>query len=153
MNLEQDLEDTGKEKITVMLGQNRWSGCVVSVSDVEKNDGTPVVFRIFDGVESRDIALQNFFWKQLSDGLAKVSGHVSTKGGGLTATMPGKIVSWHIKAGQAVKVGEPMVVIEAMKMEHTLKVPFDGKVKEIFYQVGEQILEGVQLVDLDRSSV
>jgi 3-methylcrotonyl-CoA carboxylase alpha subunit len=72
--------------------------------------------------------------------------HTATNG--LTATMPGKIVSWAVSAGQHVKAGEPMVVLEAMKMEHTLRVPFDGVVQELFYQAGEQIQEGVKLLEM-----
>jgi 3-methylcrotonyl-CoA carboxylase alpha subunit len=75
--------------------------------------------------------------------------HTATNG--LTATMPGKIVSWAVSSGQNVKAGEPMVVLEAMKMEHTLRVPFDGVVQELFYQSGEQIQEGVKLLEIQHS--
>jgi len=68
--------------------------------------------------------------------------------GGLTAPMPGKIIAVHVTAGQAVKQGDALLVMEAMKMEHAVIAPVDGVVKEIFYGVGEQVSEGLALIAL-----
>jgi len=68
--------------------------------------------------------------------------------GGLTAPMPGKIIAVHVKAGQSVKQGEVLLVMEAMKMEHAVFAPAEGVVQEVFYGVGEQISEGVALIAL-----
>jgi len=70
-------------------------------------------------------------------------------GGGLTAPMPGKIISISVKAGDAVEKGQPLLVMEAMKMEHTISAPADGKVAEIFYAVGDQVAEGAELVAIE----
>jgi biotin carboxyl carrier protein len=59
--------------------------------------------------------------------------------GSLRAPMPGKIVATPVKAGDAVTRGQPVVVLEAMKMEHALVAPFDGKVGEISVNVGDQV--------------
>ena len=67
-------------------------------------------------------------------------------GGGLTAPMPGKIISISVKAGDTVEKGQPLLVMEAMKMEHTISAPADGKVTEVFYAVGDQVTEGAELV-------
>ncbi len=67
-------------------------------------------------------------------------------GGRLTAPMPGKVVAVLASIGQAVKKGEPLVIMEAMKMEHTIAAPRDGVVDEILYQVGDQVGDGVALL-------
>jgi 3-methylcrotonyl-CoA carboxylase alpha subunit len=69
-------------------------------------------------------------------------------GGQLTAPMPGKVIEVLVKGGQAVKAGEALMVMEAMKMEHTLTAPRDGVVGEIFYGKGDQVADGAQLIEL-----
>ena len=69
--------------------------------------------------------------------------------GGLTAPMPGKIIAVHVKAGQSVKQGDALIVMEAMKMEHVVFAPGDGVIQEVFYGVGEQVSEGAALIALD----
>jgi 3-methylcrotonyl-CoA carboxylase alpha subunit len=66
--------------------------------------------------------------------------------GRLTAPMPGKIVAVRVAAGQAVKRGAPLLVLEAMKMEHTITAPADGTVERVRYAVGDQVDEGAELV-------
>jgi len=65
--------------------------------------------------------------------------------GGLRAPMPGKIVAAPAKAGDAVTKGQPVVVLEAMKMEHALTAPFDGVVAEFNVAVGDQVVDGAVL--------
>jgi len=67
-------------------------------------------------------------------------------GGRLTAPMPGKIVALRVAAGAAVKRGMPLLVLEAMKMEHTIAAPADGVVERLRYKVGDQVDEGAELV-------
>jgi len=71
---------------------------------------------------------------------------VDAGGGTLAAPMPGKVVAVMVKPGQKVDKGAPLVVLEAMKMEHTIAAPADGVVKEIHYAPGEQVLEGAELI-------
>ncbi len=59
--------------------------------------------------------------------------------GSLRAPMPGKIVATPVKAGDAVTRGQPVVVLEAMKMEHALVAPFDGVVGTVGFAVGDQV--------------
>jgi len=69
--------------------------------------------------------------------------------GRLTAPMPGKLVALHVKAGDTVKAGQALAVMEAMKMEHTLNSPRDGKVAELLYAVGDQLTDGAELLRLE----
>lgn len=69
--------------------------------------------------------------------------------GRLTAPMPGKVIAILVNEGASVAKGQPVIVLEAMKMEHTLKAPADGKVTHLRYQVGDQVSEGVELVGFE----
>jgi 3-methylcrotonyl-CoA carboxylase alpha subunit len=69
--------------------------------------------------------------------------------GGLTSPMPGKIFKILKEAGSEVKKGEPILILEAMKMEHSIRSDKDGKVKKIFFQVGELVQGGVVLADVE----
>lgn len=82
----------------------------------------------------------------LHDALAHDQGGHSDHTGGLTAPMPGKIISLAVQAGDTVTKGQALLVMEAMKMEHTISAPTDGTVQEVFYIVGDQVSEGVELV-------
>jgi len=65
--------------------------------------------------------------------------------------LPGKIIELRVKAGDSVSKGQPLLVLEAMKMEHTLTAPADGKIKSVRYAVGEQVAEGADLVEFEES--
>jgi len=71
------------------------------------------------------------------------------RSGSLAAPMPGRIVQVMSRPGEAVKKGQPLLILEAMKMEHTITAPADGVVKEIHFAAGEQVLEGAELVTLE----
>jgi 3-methylcrotonyl-CoA carboxylase alpha subunit len=73
---------------------------------------------------------------------------VQEAGGRLTAPMPGKVVSFAVKAGDKVKAGQALAVMEAMKMEHTMAAPADGEVLELLYAPGDQVNEGAELLKL-----
>jgi len=76
------------------------------------------------------------------------AGEVAAEGGRLTAPMPGKVVSFAVKAGDTVAKGQPLAVMEAMKMEHTIAAPADGVVQELLYAPGDQVSEGAELLKL-----
>ncbi|WP_118181649.1 acetyl/propionyl/methylcrotonyl-CoA carboxylase subunit alpha [Paraburkholderia phosphatilytica] len=69
--------------------------------------------------------------------------------GRLTAPMPGKIIAVLVEAGAVVEKGAPLMVMEAMKMEHTIGAPAAGKVTEVLYAVGDQVADGAQLLVLE----
>lgn len=68
-------------------------------------------------------------------------------GSHLRAPMPGRVVAWLANAGATVDKGTPLLVLEAMKMEHTLTAPRPGRVLEYYYRPGEQVQEGADLLD------
>ena len=74
------------------------------------------------------------------------AGEAESEGGRLTAPMPGKIVAVLVSAGQEVKKGDALLIMEAMKMEHTIAAPHDGVVEEVLYAVADQVTEGAPLL-------
>jgi len=77
-------------------------------------------------------------------------GELAAGDGAILSPMPGKIVSVATKAGAKLKKGDPILVLEAMKMEHTLTAPFDGKLTELNAKPGAQVSEGVLLAKLEK---
>jgi biotin carboxyl carrier protein len=69
--------------------------------------------------------------------------------GSLTSPMPGKIFKVIKEIGSEVKKGEPILILEAMKMEHSIRADKDGKVKNIFFKVGELVQGGVVLAEVE----
>ena len=69
-------------------------------------------------------------------------------GGGLEAPIPGRVVALHVKSGDAVKQGQELVVLEAMKMEHSIVAPRDGDVEAVFVESGDLVDSGQVLVSL-----
>jgi len=69
--------------------------------------------------------------------------------GGLVAPMPGKVVDLKVKAGSKVKKGDTLVILEAMKMEHQVKAPEDGKISKVLIKKEDQLENGALLMVLD----
>ncbi len=68
--------------------------------------------------------------------------------GPLVAPMPGRVVAVQVAKGQVVRRGEALMVLEAMKMEHTVAAPADGVVGEVRFAVGDLVDEGAELLVL-----
>jgi 3-methylcrotonyl-CoA carboxylase alpha subunit len=68
-------------------------------------------------------------------------------GGPLVAPMPGRVISLLVDPGAHVEANQPVIVLEAMKMEHTLRAPSSGTVVSFRFAAGEQVDEGAELVD------
>ncbi|QIB53099.1 acetyl/propionyl/methylcrotonyl-CoA carboxylase subunit alpha [Pseudomonas sp. OIL-1] len=81
------------------------------------------------------------------DPLAEVQASLAPQGS-LTAPMNGNIVRVLVQAGDEVAAGAPLVVLEAMKMEHSIRAPAAGRVREVFYAEGAMVAEGAVLIDL-----
>ena len=77
------------------------------------------------------------------------AGDQADAGGQLTAPMPGKVLSFAVQAGDTVKAGQAVAVMEAMKMEHTLHAPTDGRVTELLYAPGDQVSDGAELLRIE----
>ena len=120
----------GLDHHDVCLGEQRWTLAVYAQGE-----------RITVFAPHGSLALQEI------DPLAHAGEGVAT--GRLTAPMPGKVVSLLAAVGDAVKAGQALAVMEAMKMEHTIASPRDGVVAELMYAVGDQVAEGGELLRLE----
>ena len=109
------------------------------ITHVYENGVNPIIKHVFTAKGATQIGV--------IDALAH-AGDTASEGGKLTAPMPGKVVSFSVKAGDSVKKGQALAVMEAMKMEHTIAAPADGVVQELLYAAGDQVTEGAELVRL-----
>lgn len=73
---------------------------------------------------------------------------VAASANSITAPLPGSIISVNVKAGDAVKAGQTLLVIEAMKMENEVMAPADGTVKAVHVSAGQAVQQGDALIDL-----
>jgi 3-methylcrotonyl-CoA carboxylase alpha subunit len=85
---------------------------------------------------------------ELDDPLARAEEQAGGSGR-ITAPMPGAVVAVLVEEGQAVERNQPLMVLEAMKMEHTLRAPSAGRVLKLRVARGDQVTEGAELVTLD----
>ena len=81
------------------------------------------------------------------------SGASSQRGAPFAAPMSGTVVALHVQAGAAVKAGDAVVTMEAMKMEHTLRAPAAGTVTELPFAAGDTVSEGTLLVQFEPEAV
>ncbi len=117
-----------RERLTIRLGDLRVQGSVVSDMDAFHvfAEGCHVVLHRHDASSHR-------MDDEVGDGR-------------LAAPMPGKITSVLVDNGASVERGTPLLVLEAMKMEYPILAPSDGLVEELLCEVGDQVMEGVQLL-------
>lgn len=97
---------------------------------------------------------QTFAWDAAEEGRrGRRAGAGAEQAGDLLAPMPGKITKILKAAGEEVRRGDPILVMEAMKMEYTLKAGTDGKVGQIGCSVGQQVALGQKLAAIEGTSV
>lgn len=84
----------------------------------------------------------------LFDPMAHVAGDIQAVGS-LTSPMPGQVVAFKVAVGDKVKQGQPLAVIEAMKIEHTINAPADGTVAELLFAPGDLVADGDELLRLE----
>jgi 3-methylcrotonyl-CoA carboxylase alpha subunit len=120
-------------------GERAADGGLVADLDGDRVDATVVrrgsEFTIFVGGASHRLELREFETVQDEDA-----------GGRLTAPMPGNVIEVLVKEGERVAKGHALMIIEAMKMEHTILAPMAGRVAEVRFARGDQVREGDQLI-------
>ncbi len=144
--------------VTVVYQQNGWKlGHANKVSPVTlvQQDGNDYTIRVdgklvrgtvvIDGESVHVFCLGKHTVLPYNDPLAH-AGQAEGEAGRLTAPMPGKIVAILVKKDDTVVKGTPLLIMEAMKMEHTIAAPRDGVIDELLYAVGDQVEEGTQLL-------
>ena len=87
-------------------------------------------------------------WRLVEIDLLAPSAGEDPTAGRLTAPMPGRVTQLMVEPGSRVRRGEPLIIIEAMKMEHTVAAPADGVVEAVRFAVGDLVEEGAELIAL-----
>jgi 3-methylcrotonyl-CoA carboxylase alpha subunit len=85
---------------------------------------------------------------ELTDDLSRYRNQALSHGG-VVSPMPGQVISVNVTPGDTVTQGDVLVVVEAMKMEHTITAPRPGTVKHVACAAGDRVEEGVELVEFD----
>jgi 3-methylcrotonyl-CoA carboxylase alpha subunit len=99
--------------------------------------------------ERRHVFFEGRAWPLVLVSTLHAGGSGDDVEGGLKAPMPGKVIALLAEAGAQVDRGAPLLVLEAMKMEHTISAPRRGRVKAFRCAPGDQVIDGVDLVDFE----
>jgi 3-methylcrotonyl-CoA carboxylase alpha subunit len=140
---------------TMQIGEQRWAlqtrelpGPPDGRHDVQLGSARHTLTVYLRGDRYSVFAAQGSATLTLTDPLAQAG--EAAEGGRLTAPMPGKLLSFLARSGEQVSRGQPLAVMEAMKMEHTISAPRDGRVEELLYAPGDQVAEGAELLRLSK---
>ena len=87
---------------------------------------------------------RTYRWERIEPGSS-----TADVGGGLIAPMPGKVLEVLVNQGQQVKAGEPLMVLEAMEMEHRIVATADGTVSALHFAAGDQVAQGAALLEIE----
>jgi len=151
-------DESGKYPVTIGYKDNGWTiaqGATAAAMTLVERQGKHLVIKL-DGAAVRGTVVRDgemfhvftggaHFPLHYNDPLAH-AGESEAEGGRLTAPMPGKIVAVLVDKGKTVEKGAPLLIMEAMKMEHTIAAPANGTVEDLLYAVGDQVAEGAQLL-------
>jgi 3-methylcrotonyl-CoA carboxylase alpha subunit len=99
--------------------------------------------------ERRHVFFEGRAWPLAVVDTLHVGGAGEEVASGLRAPMPGKVVALMVEPGTRVEKGAPLLVLEAMKMEHTISAPRKGVVKAFRFAPGDQVADGAELLDFE----
>jgi acetyl/propionyl-CoA carboxylase alpha subunit len=154
------LAETEVVGVTTNLPFLRW---LVSHPVVRQGDVTTAFLTEYPPLSALPARLPERVWRSafrlnLPDALLQAPPDIDAAGHALgaaetsstvTAPMPGTVIKVHVHEGSTVKARQPLVVIEAMKMETPLTSPFDATVRAVHVQEGDRVAGGAALVELD----
>ena len=124
-------ERTGNSTLRIELGGMRLPATVIAAG------------------EKRHVFLHGRAWQLACVDPLYHAGEGVGESGGLAAPMPGKVISLIAQPGSDVEQGAPLLILEAMKMEHTIAAPAKGRLKAFRFGVGDSVAEGAELVDFE----
>ncbi len=139
----------------LQIGERRLVACGEQCSDgtlAVVLDGVRRNITVLDHDLETAVFLDGESWRLVEiDPLAPRAGEDPTAGR-LTAPMPGRVTQLMVEPGSRVRRGEPLMIIEAMKMEHTVAAPADGVVTAVRFAIGDLVGEGAELIALAASA-
>jgi len=140
------------QNVSVVIGEQSFEFALIGRSDghmILESSGSAEAKKRFSvrlgqkmmSYEARDILVTT------ASTLRKKSG--AGDHGGMISPMPGKVFKVLVTEGDEVKAGAVLLILEAMKMEHSIKAPHDGIVRKIHFKEGELVDGGVELATLE----
>jgi len=157
-----DLKDGGRERVVTVtaLGEGRYrvdvDGAVIELRAERLEDGRLVLeangetaTAVITSAGTRRfvrLGAMDFVLERATAGRRKAGG---AEAGGLEAPMPGVVTKVLVAQGDRVQRGQPLVAVEAMKMEHMVRAPRDGQVKAVKVKQGELVGGGAALLELE----
>jgi 3-methylcrotonyl-CoA carboxylase alpha subunit len=111
-------------------------------------DGVYRRITVLDHGPETAVFLDHESWRFVEIDTLAVHAGEDASAGRLTAPMPGRVTQLMVEPGMSVRRGEPLMIIEAMKMEHTVTAPADGTVEAVHFSQGDMVEEGVELIAL-----
>ncbi|XP_075412214.1 methylcrotonoyl-CoA carboxylase subunit alpha, mitochondrial [Tenrec ecaudatus] len=158
----------GKDNVTIAVSYNHDGSYSMQIDDkmfqvlgdLQSEGGCTYLNCCVDGAakKAKLIILENTIYLFSTEGNVQIDiptpkylASASSEGtqGGTTAPMTGTIEKVLVKAGDKVRAGDSLMVMIAMKMEHTIKAPRDGRIKKIFYKEGSQVKRHAPLVEFE----
>ena len=148
-------------EVQITYRHQGWSlQCLEAHEDISaiRVDGRDITLRVADRTVQCTVARADQRLTIFCDGCHHVldwvdplahAGSAEVAAGQLTAPMPGKIIAVLVDVGTEVERGTPLLIMEAMKMEHTITAPHAGVVAQVLYRVGDQVAEGVALLTFE----
>ncbi len=141
-------------ELTISKRQNLWEiDALGEHYQVELLSSEPTELNlIINGSISRSIVIQSeneirllqnntlFNFKLVEPG--RILNTMELQKDSVLSPMPGKIIACFIRENQTVNKGDPLMIIEAMKMEHSIQAPHDGEIENVFFAVDDQVEEG-----------
>jgi 3-methylcrotonyl-CoA carboxylase alpha subunit len=112
-------------------------------------DGERIIVPVIIERDRIALCLQGREWKFELHAAGQGEDETAVAQGKLVAPMPGSIIALQVAVGDTVQRGDLLMVLEAMKMEHSIVASAEATVSEIFFAVGDQVEEGEQLLSLE----
>ncbi|MDI3514551.1 MAG: 3-methylcrotonyl-CoA carboxylase alpha subunit, partial [Rhodocyclaceae bacterium] len=115
-------------------------------------DGTRMDATVIAAAGRRHVFAKGRAWQLAAVDPLHHGGEGGGAEGGLLAPMPGKVIALVAAEGAKVEKGAPLLILEAMKMEHTITAPAAGTVKAFRFGVGDQVGDGAELVEFEAAA-
>jgi 3-methylcrotonyl-CoA carboxylase alpha subunit len=133
------------DSVSIVVTQAaRTNGCIAAILD-----GIRVQARVFVYESHVHIWLEGEHYDFLHEDPRSKQFSAAASSGDLTTPLPGVVAAVAVAAGQAVAAGDVLMVIEAMKMEHTITAPYAGTVQTVHFARGDRVPEGSTLLELE----
>ena len=144
--------EDGSSELTLPSGSVRVSGELLEHGDLHAIiAGHKVWASVARYAANLEVFLGGKHLRLRSEDHDRPSARAQALSGQLAAPMPGRVISVLVAQGEPVERGQPVMVIEAMKMEHTIRAPADGVVAQVSFVEGELVEEGAELLAIDQA--